>query len=153
MKKIFVSLSVLLSVCLFSTKTFAQEVPGGSSDGLNWTDTTGLPIDGGVTSFPAQPTGVQFTRNNGDGTCGDKAQVRVYYNQKPTIAPHLEQIWYQGSPLFSNFQPVDGDLRNFETKGYVSFCLTTSNIPPAIKLTIDVQPSPTQSQYHLTGTN
>lgn len=147
MKKIFLLFAAfLLSFCFLSAKTFAQDVPGGAAN-------AGGVIDFGGTSYPVQPIATEFTRNNGDGTCGGEAQIRLYFSQAPTIAPVLNEIWYQDSPLYSNFQPVTGDLSTYATTGYVSFCLTASNIPPAIKLTLDIIPSVAQAGYSISGTN
>lgn len=139
MKKRLLTFAVLiLSLCITST-SFAQDDSGGSAG------TGGGTPDGGGTTVTAQPTGVHFTRNNGDGTCGGQAQIRMYYATAPTVAPVLNQIWYNGATLYSNFVPVTGDISNYATTGYVSFCLTTSNIPPAIKLSLDYSASATQS--------
>ena len=149
MKKVLLSFTVVLCMTLFSTNIFAQDVPGGESDGGG-----GTPPDGGGTTVAAQPLGYHFTRNNGDGTCGDKAQIRLYYTTAPTVAPVLTQIYYEGQPLYANFTPVTGNIADFATKGYVSFCLTASNIPPAIKLTLTYTPGGTnQALATITGTD
>jgi hypothetical protein len=143
---------ITLSLCIFSTSSFAQDIPGGSGDGSGG----GGSADGGGTvgnTAPAQPLTIHFTRNNGDGTCGDKAQIRMYYTTAPTVAPVLTQIYYQGQPLYSNFTPVTGNIADFATKGYVSFCLPTQNIPPAIKLTLTYNPSSTQQSATISGTD
>ena len=149
MKKILFSTVLLLSLCFFSTDTFAQdEVPGGSSDG------TGGTVDGGGTTVAVQPLAVHFIRNNGDGTCGGLAQIRLYYSIAPTIAPVLTQIYYEGQPLYSNFSPVKGDISKYSTTGYVNFCLNVSNIPPAIKLTLTYNPGGTnQAADEISGTD
>lgn len=142
MKKNLLSFAVLvLSFCIFTTKTFAQADSGGSAGGG-----TGGTIDGGGTvGTPApQPLAIHFTRNNGDGTCGGEAQIRMYYSTAPTASPILNQIYYNGSPLYTNMLPIKGDISNYATTGYVSFCLPTANIPPAIKL--DLSYSPTSAQ-------
>lgn len=151
MKKKLLSFAVIvLSLCIFSASSFAQEVPGGSGDGGG-----GTPPDEGGTGggTVTQSTGFHFTRNNGDGTCGQKAQIRLYYTIAPTAAPVLTQIYYQGQPLFANFQPVTGDISGFATKGYVSFCINTSNLPPAIKLTLTYNASSTQQNISISGTD
>ena len=150
MKKKLLSFAVIvLSVCLFTTKTFAQVAPGDDGSG-------GTPPDGGGTTgttVPAQPLGYHFTRNNGDGTCGGEAQIRLYYTTAPAVAPVLTQIYYQGQPLYTNFLPVTGNIANYASKGYVSFCLPTSNIPPAIKLTLTYIPGGTgQAADDISGT-
>ncbi|MDQ6757983.1 MAG: hypothetical protein M3004_13735 [Bacteroidota bacterium] len=147
MKKMIFSMAVLLSACVFSTKTFAQAVPGGSADG------GGVIDGGGTTSTTPQPLGVHFMRNNGDGTCGGNAQIRLYYNTAPTIAPTLDNIIYNGSPLIANFVPKGSILADLTTKGYLSFCMPVSNIPPAIKLTLEYHYQGTTQSAELSGTN
>ena len=147
-KKLFSLAVIVLSICLFSAKTFAQPAPGDDGSG-------GTPPDGGGTgtTIPAQPLGYHFTRNNGDGTCGGEAQIRMYYTTAPTVAPQLTQIYYNGAPLYTNFLPVTGDIAGYASKGYVSFCLSTANIPPAIKLTLTYTPGGTgQAADEISGT-
>lgn len=148
MKKLFLSFTVIL-MSFFSANLLAQDVPGGSSDGGG-----GTPPDGGSTGVPAQPQAIHFVRNNGDGTCNGMAQIRLYYSTAPTVAPVLTEITYQNEPLYSNFSSVTGSLANFANTGYVSFCLTTSNIPPAIKLTLTYKPGGTnQPAEQISGTD
>lgn len=149
MKKKLLTLSILFfSACILSTNTFAQAEPGGSGDG-----TTPPPDGGGSTGSVTQSTGIHFTRNNGDGTCGGQAQIRLYYSTAPTVAPVLTQIYYKGAPLFANFQPVTGDIAGYANKGYISFCINTSNLPPAIKLTLTYNASSTQNDVSISGTD
>ena len=117
-----ISICLIIIAALFSDKTFAQRGAGGSSDGT-----------GGL---PPQPCPTSFSRNNGDGTCDGQAQIRLYFSQVPDYAPTLENILYNGAPLLTNGFPITGDIADLATKGYISYCLPTSNIPPAIKLTV-----------------
>lgn len=149
MKKALLSFTVVLFMSLFSANIFAQDVPGGESDGSGG----GTPPDEPGTSATTQSTAVHFTRNNGDGTCGDKAQIRMYYTVAPTAQPLLTQIYYQEQPLFANFTPVAGNIADFATKGYVSYCLNTTNIPPAIKLTLTYNASSSQQGVSISGTD
>ena len=148
MKKTLLSLTVVLFMTFFSTNVFAQPAPGDDGSGGV------LPPDlGGTPSVPPQPLAYHFTRNNGDGTCGGEAQIRMYYTTAPTVAPVLTQIYYQGAPLYTNFLPVSGDIAGYATKGYVSFCLSTANIPPAIKLALTYTPGGTgQAADQISGT-
>lgn len=149
MKRKLLSFAILfISFTVISISSFAQDVPGGSGDG------TTPPDGGGTTGTTApQPTAIHFTRNNGDGTCGGLAQIRMYYATAPTTAPVLTQIDYNGAPLYANFTAVTGDISNYATTGYVSFCLNTSNIPPAIKLTLTYNASATQQGVTISGTD
>ena len=128
---------VLLLLCMcVSNTTFAQRDAGGSSGGQ-----------------PPQPCPTSFTRNNGDGTCGGEAQIRLYYTTPPTIAPTLQTILYNGAPLYDNMTPIVGDLAGYATKGYISFCLPSGNIPPAIKLTLVIYyTDTTQQECTISGT-
>ena len=122
--------------CMFiSSTSFAQRDAGGSSGGE-----------------PPQPCPIHFVRNNGDGTCGGSAQIRMYYTTAPTVAPTLISILYNGDPLTPNQTPIVGDISNYATNGYVSFCLPMSNIPPAIKLTLTINYSTTQQECTIAGT-
>ena len=148
MKKRLLTFAVLvLSLCITST-SFAQDDSGGSAGTGG-----GTPPDGGGTTDTAQPTAVHFTRNNGDGTCGGQAQIRMYYSTAPTVAPVLTQIYYNNAPLYSNFTAVTANISNYATTGYASFCLSTSNIPPAIKLTLTYDASAIQQGTSISGTD
>lgn len=147
MKKNLFSLAILVLSITISSKTFAQEAPGGSGDGSG-------SIDAGTAAGPStaiQPSAVQFFRNNGDGTCGGSAQIRLYYTTVPTIAPTLDNIIYNGQPLIANFTPVRSILGDITTKGYFSFCLPASNIPPVIKLVIQYHYEGTAQSFELSG--
>lgn len=148
MKKLLSTSVVLLALFFFSATTFAQTAPGDSGSG-----TTPPPDGGGTTSTVTQPLAVQFFRNNGDGTCGAKAQIRLYYNTAPSIAPTLDNIIYNGAPLIANFVPEGSILSDLTTKGYFSFCLPVDNVPPAIKLTIQYHYGGTIQAAELSGTN
>jgi hypothetical protein len=147
-KRLLTSAILFLSFCILSTTSFAQTAPGDSGG-----DTSGGSTDGGGTAVVPQPTAIEFFRNNGDGTCGGQAQIRLYYTTAPTIAPTLDNILYNGAPLIANFVPTGSILADLTTKGYFSFCLPVSNIPPAIKLTIQYHYGGTTQSAELSGTN
>lgn len=139
MKKIIISFCVFtLSICIFSTSTFAQD--GRDAGGQSSGDLT-------------QPCPVSFKRNNGNGygVCGGDAQIRVAFSQLPTVTPQLTAIYYTNTStgVKSNvthvFLPVDGDIIS-KTQPYISYCLTgiipapgnsQGNIPPAVKLVLE----------------
>ena len=124
MKKILhLFIALLISITFFSNSTSAQPAPGGSGDG------------GGVSNSP-QPCPVSFKRNNGNGTCGGDAQIRLSFNQLPEFAPTLVGILYDGVEITTVHMPVIGDVSNLASKGYISYCLSGSNIPPAKKLVL-----------------
>lgn len=138
-KQILTICLMILGTIIFSSSSFAQRDAGGSSDG----NTT-----------PPQPCPTAFARNNGNGTCGGQAQIRLYFTQAPLVAPTLENILYQGEPLLTNAYPISGNVADLATQGYISYCLPTSNIPPAIKLTVIYKyASSGQEDCMLSGTN
>lgn len=139
MKKTLLTFAVLILTISFTSTSFAQADTGGSS-GTSITEAT-------------QSTGYHFTRNNGDGTLLAQAQIKLYYTTAPTIPPVLTEIYYQGLPLFANFAPVTADITNFASTGYVTFNIPTSNIPPAIKLTLSYLPSSSQPLVYISGTD
>ena len=136
-KQIFTLSIVTFLLILSSNKIFAQRDAGGSAGGT-----------------PPQPCPTQFTRNNGDGTCGGQAQIRLYFTTPPLFAPTLENILFNGEPLLTNGYPITGNIADLATKGYISYCLPMSNIPPAIKLTTIWRYDGTgQDDCVLSGTN
>lgn len=120
-KQLLLSCFLVLSTLLFTNNSFAQREAGGSADG--------------GTIVP-EPCPVSFTRNNGNGTCGEQAEIRIFYSAVPTYAPTLENILYKGEPLLTNTLPITGNIADLASKGYISYCLSTSNIPSAVKLSI-----------------
>ena len=138
MKKIITCFALIL-LCSLTNNSFAQRESGGSADG---------------STVPPQPCPVNFVRNNGDGTCGGQSQIRLYFSQVPSYAPTLENILYNGEPLLTNAFPINANISELATKGYLSYCLPTSNIPPAIKLTIVLRyRNSIQDDCVLSGTN
>jgi hypothetical protein len=131
MKKRFFPIAVfVLFISLFSSNTFAQPAPGDSGDGG----------PDGVGS--TQPSPVSFKRNNGNGTCGGEAQIRVAFNLLPDYLPVMEEIKYEGRTIPVVFGDIDAS--QLVKKGYVSYCILSGNIPPAIKLAI---------KFHYLGSN
>lgn len=115
-----IQLLAIFIATLFSTETFSQIAPGDSNDGITGT---------------TQPCGTFFKRNNGDGTCGGDAEIRLSFSQQPDYAPTLVAIWYDGQQANDVILPVEGDMSSLD-KGYISYCLQGSNIPAAKKLTL-----------------
>jgi hypothetical protein len=139
MKKQIFTIGIVTLLLIFSSEnTFAQRDAGGSSGG-------------GVTP---QVCPTDFVRNNGDGTCGGNAQIRLFFNQAPEFAPELISIIYNGENLLTNPMPVSGNIADLATKGYIGYCLPLANIPPAVKLTVVFRYAGTgQEDCVLTGTN
>ena len=86
---------------------------------------------------------------NGNGVCGDRAQIRVVFSpMPPTVAdiPNLTAIWYQGKNLLGTAVAVSAKSIVAQTQPYISYCLTGllpapgvsgGNIPPEEKLTLE----------------
>lgn len=120
---------LLFSALALSNKSFAQRDAGGSSAGSG--DYTGTV----ATECITQPNPISFKRNNGEGTCGDNGQIRLKFNQSPTLAPTLIGVMYEdGTPIDFITVPVVGDLTELAHKGYISYCLIGGNIDPAKKI-------------------
>ena len=120
MKKKLIPIAVfVLFISLFSSNSFAQADPGGSGSG-------GGTID---------PSPVSFKRNNGNGTCGGEAEIRVSFSELPEYLPIIAEIKYEGNPI-TGVVTGDIDPSQFATKGYVSYCIISANIFPAVKLSI-----------------
>lgn len=123
-KHLFFAAVFILFTSLFSSVSFAQTDPGGYSDG-------GPGPDGEPKS---QPSPVYFKRNNGNGTCGHEGQLRVFFNLNPDYLPTILDIWYEGKIIPVHIDPIDPT--ELSKKGYVSYCISNKNIPPACKLWI-----------------
>lgn len=124
-KRSFSIAAFVLFISLFSSAAFAQDDSGGSSGGS----------DGGPDGHPiSQPSPVSFKRNNGNGTCGGQAEIRVAFNLIPDYSPTMQEIMYEGRRIPVNIHPVDPSL--LIKKGYVSYCVSNTNVPPAKKLAI-----------------
>ena len=119
--KVLLAAFLFAAFTLTATDSFAQRDAGFSANG---------------NCIPTQPSPTSFKRNNGQGTCGGDAQIRLYFNERPTVIPSIMAIYYEGGPVEGILLPIEGDISTFDKKGYVSYCITGSNIPPAHKLTI-----------------
>ena len=84
-----------------------------------------------VISFAQCPS--YYTRNNGNGTCGLGAEVRMYFTSCPTTLPLIDSIYSQGVKLNVVVNP--GDTSKCSAKGYISYCIS-GNLPPAGTLQI-----------------
>jgi hypothetical protein len=121
-KKLFPIAVFVLFISLFSLNSFGQSAPGDSGSGG---------VDGEV---PSQPSPVSFKRNNGNGTCGGEAQIRVAFDKKPDWFPFIEEIKYEGHSIPVVFGDIDAS--QLARKGYVSYCILSGNLPAAGKIAI-----------------
>src|SRR4051812_40364346 len=97
-KKLFV-IAASMFICFFSFKTFAQVAPGDSGDGSG------------------DPVSFTFKRNNGNGTAGGEAEIRVSFKVLPEHLPLIAEIVYEGS-VISGIVMGAVDPSPFEKKGY-----------------------------------
>jgi hypothetical protein len=120
MKNYLPAFIIITITLLFSSNSFAQREAGGSSQGVS----------------SNEPCPVYFKRNNGNGTCGGDAEIRLVFTQHPANAPVLIGIWYNGNQVPGIELPSYGDINQLEKKGYISYCLYGANIPAANKITL-----------------
>ncbi|MDE3182644.1 MAG: T9SS type A sorting domain-containing protein [Bacteroidota bacterium] len=84
-----------------------------------------------VMSFAQCPD--YFKRNNGNGTCGSEAEIRMYFAACPTTAPIIDSIRANG--VIANVTVSAPDGSNCASKGYISYCIS-GDLPPAGTLTV-----------------
>lgn len=121
MKKCLLGIFMLtLSICLFSSKTFAQQAPG----------TWGIDFPEVYSTPPAYVKSVK--RNNGNGTTANGlGEVRLSVAKSFTGEIRLTDVRSQDNPDVS-LNAVGFVTYGTHEKGYLSFELTT-NILPAKK--------------------
>lgn len=61
-----------------------------------------------------------FKRNNGNGTCGAEAEIRMYFPSCPVIVPKIDSIYTNG--VKANIQIYPPDASKCSSKGYISYC-------------------------------
>ena len=122
MKKKLFSLAIIFIISSVSFTTYGQSAPGDSGDGSGSGD-------------PSLVLPSSFKRNNGNGTCGGEAEIRVCFSVLPVHLPVITEIKYEGGSIKGLvFSEVDAS--KFARKGYVSYCIQSANIPPAHTLSI-----------------
>ena len=84
-----------------------------------------------VMSFAQCPD--YFKRNNGNGTCGSQAEVRMYFAVCPATAPAIDSIHANGVKV--NVSVGAPDASKCASKGYISYCVT-GDLPPAGSLVV-----------------
>jgi hypothetical protein len=84
-----------------------------------------------VMSFAQCPD--YFMRNNGNGTCGSEAEIRMYFATCPAVAPAIDSIYVNGSK--ANVTVGAPDDSKCSAKGYISYCFS-GNLPPANTLQV-----------------
>jgi len=74
-----------------------------------------------------------FTRNNGNGTCGAEAQIKMYFPSCPVTAPSIDSVYLNGQKAnIAFFAPDDSKCAN---QGYVSYCFS-GDLPPASSIKV-----------------
>ncbi|MDQ6756134.1 MAG: hypothetical protein M3004_04280 [Bacteroidota bacterium] len=129
-KKLLLFSMLILSFGIFTTKTFAQEVTGGSADGL-------MPDAGGTMYVPTpdfQPPSFVLTvkRNNGNGHCQGSGTATLNFKGTFNGNMTLMEIAYQSTGKELMNAIIDGTGYN-KTSNSVTYCLSY-NIPPKNKL-------------------
>ncbi|MEO5648391.1 MAG: T9SS type A sorting domain-containing protein [Ginsengibacter sp.] len=74
-----------------------------------------------------------FKRNNGNGLCGSGSEIRMYYSTCPAVISNIDSIYVNGVNTNVTMNMIDAS--KCETKGYISYCLS-SDIPPANTITV-----------------
>lgn len=74
-----------------------------------------------------------FKRNNGNGTCGSQAEVRMFFSSCPATAPIIDSIRANG--VIANVTVGAPDDSKCASKGYISYCIS-GDLPPAGALTV-----------------
>lgn len=137
-KRSFCLAGFLLLLSFLSSNTFAQPAPG------DWGD-------GGPNGEPkSQPSPTYFKRNNGNGTCGREAEIRVSFTLIPDYFPTIREIMYAGNRINVDINPIDASA--LLKKGYVSYCVS-SDIPPACKLSLTFNYQGSNQTFLLTESN
>jgi len=69
-----------------------------------------------------------FRRNNGNGACND-GQLKLYFSTCPAIAPIIDSVYVEGSKSTVTFAMPD--ISNCSSLGYIGYCVSGGNMPPA----------------------
>jgi len=74
-----------------------------------------------------------FTRNNGNGTCGAEAQIKMYFSSCPVSAPSIDSVYISGKKANIAFFPPD--TSNCSKQGFVSYCFS-GDLPPVSNIKV-----------------
>lgn len=89
-----------------------------------------------ITCFSQSITAISFTRNNGNGTCGGQGELRVKFSPAcPTTPPIIDSVYIDGVKSNVTFNAPNMSHCG-ANNGYLSFCVTSGNMPPANVWTI-----------------
>jgi hypothetical protein len=74
-----------------------------------------------------------FRRNNGNGACPD-GQLKLYFTNCPPVAPVIDSVYTNGVKANVNFALPDASKCN--SLGFIGYCVSGGNMPPASTWTI-----------------
>jgi hypothetical protein len=81
-----------------------------------------------ITTFAQSPSCPNsFTRNNGNGQCG-QGLLKLVYTNCPAIAPLIDSIYING--VKANLTLGLPNISNCISRNYISYCIISGNIPP-----------------------
>ena len=85
-----------------------------------------------------------FKRNNGNGTCS-QGELQLNYTTCPTNPPTINSVFVGGVQSVVTFDLPNAS--NCASKSYISYCVTSGNMPPANTWTINFTDPITNSKY------
>jgi hypothetical protein len=89
-----------------------------------------------VTGFSQNICASSFKVNNGNGTCGAAGQLRLSFpGGCPDIMPVIDSVYTNGVKNNVTFATPDNSKCG-GNNGYISYCVTSGNMPPADAWTI-----------------
>jgi hypothetical protein len=128
-KRSFTTALIVLFISLFSSDSFAQK----------------------NSEVGSQPAPVSFKRNNGNSTCG-QAEIKVFFDALPQWLPAIEEIRSDATAV-TGIVINDIDASQLANKGYVKYCISSSDVIPAGKLWIRFHYLQTDQIFWVTETH
>ena len=84
-----------------------------------------------LVSFSQNICPSSFKRNNGNGTCGSLGELRLNFSPAcPSEAPLIDSVFTNGTKNSVTFALPDASHCG-NNNGYLSYCVTSGNMPPA----------------------
>ena len=87
------------------------------------------------TTFAQNVCPSSFKRNNGNGTCGSLGELRLYFPLAPENYPIIDSVLIEGVKSCATFNSPNGSHLG-GNNGYISYCVSSGNMPPANVWTI-----------------
>jgi len=89
-----------------------------------------------VSAFSQNNCAISFKVNNGNGTCGAAGQLRLTFpGGCPAEVPVIDSVYTNGLKSLVTFAAPDV-FKCGGNNGYISYCVTSGNMPPASAWTI-----------------